>query len=93
MSMGIGAAPLRRLRALVVVRTKTKITLGLGALSAGMYYGLYVFNDQIRQWAEITSQGDKTFFLVPIGIAFGFSVVHGLFTDRFWDGLGLKARR
>jgi len=83
----------RRLRNLLMLRPKAKAAIAYGALSAGLYFGLYTFNDDIRHIAEMTNQGDKTYFLLPIGIAFLFSVVHGLFTDRFWEALGLKAKR
>lgn len=42
--------------------------------------------------AQSTRRGDKRLFFVPIGIALLFSFVHGAFTGRFWDVLGLKAR-
>ena len=89
------SAPKRawRLRNLLMLRPKAKAAIGYGALSVGLYFGLYTFNADIRHIAEMTNQGDKTYFLLPIGIAFLFSVVHGLFTDRFWDALGLKAKR
>lgn len=83
----------RRLRNLVMLRPQSKSALFLGLLSGAMYYLLYLLSDDIRHIAEMTNQGDKTYFLLPIGIAFLFSVVHGLFTDRFWDALGLKAKR
>jgi len=82
-----------RLRNLLMLRPKAKAAIGYGALSMVLYFGLYTFNADIRHIAEMTNQGDKTYFMLPIGIAFLFSVVHGLFTDRFWDALGLKAKR
>ncbi len=83
----------RRLRNLLMLRAQTKAALGYGAFSGALYYLLYYFNGDLRQIAEMTNQGDKTYFLVPIGIAFVFSVVHGLFTDRFWEALGVRAKR
>lgn len=82
-----------RLRNLFMLRPQAKAAIGFGLLSAMLYYGLYVFNDDIRHFAELTNQGDRTYFLLPIGLAFVFSVVHGIFTDRFWEALGLKAKR
>ncbi len=64
----------------------------LGIVSAGLYFLLYRYSGDIRHWAEMTNHGDKVFFLAPIGIAFIFSTVHGLFTDRFWSAVGLKAK-
>lgn len=81
------------LRNLFVLRTKIKITIAMGMLSAVLYFGLYHFNSDIRHIAEMTNQGDKTYFLLPIGLAFVFSFVHGIFTDRFWEALGVKAKR
>lgn len=75
------------------LRPAAKVAIGFGALSAVLYSLLYLFGDDIRHWAELTSQGDKAYFLAPIGIAFVFSLVHGLFTDRFWEALGLTAKR
>ncbi len=66
------------------------IILGLGSIA--LYVLLYVFNDEIRQFAEMTYKGDHTYFLLPIAIAFVFSAVHGAFTGRFWDALGLQAK-
>lgn len=66
------------------------MVLGLGSIA--LYALLYVFNDQIRHITEATNQGDHTYFLLPIGIAFIFSVVHGAFTGRFWEALGLQAK-
>ncbi len=74
-------------------RRETKAALGLGVLSGFLYYMLYLFAGDIRHLAELTNQGHKAYFLVPIAIAFVFSVVHGLFTDRFWEAIGLKAKR
>jgi hypothetical protein len=83
----------RRLRNVFMLRSQTKAAIGFGILSMALYFGLYMFNADIRHAAEMTNQGDKTLFLLPIGIAFVFSIVHGIFTDRFWEALGLKAKR
>lgn len=83
----------RSLRNLFMLRPKAKAAIGYGVLSVLLYFGLYYFNADIRHVAEMTNQGDKTFFLMPIGLAFVFSIVHGLFTDRFWEALGVKAKR
>lgn len=83
----------RRLRNMVMLRPKTKAALAYGVASGLLYYLLYHFSADIRGIAEATNAGDKTYFLLPIAIAFVFSVVHGLFTDRFWEAMGLKAKR
>jgi len=69
------------------------IMLGLGVLSATLYFLLYQYNDDIRHLAEITNAGDKEYFYVPIIIAVVFSFVHGAFTGHFWDVLGLKPKK
>ena len=83
----------RRIRYMLMLRRKTRAALLLGVLSGALYYLLFLFSSDIRHIAEMTNQGDKTYFLLPIGIAFVFSVVHGLFTDRFWEAMGLTAKR
>jgi hypothetical protein len=64
-------------------------TAGLGLFSLGLYVAL--FTNQ-RLIVEITSQGRYSLVLV-LALAFAFSVVHGAFTGRFWDILGLKAKK
>ncbi|MCC2111672.1 MAG: hypothetical protein KDJ16_06535 [Hyphomicrobiales bacterium] len=83
----------RRLRNLLMLRAKTKAALAYGVFSGLLYYLLYHYSAEIRGIAEATNAGDKSYFLLPIAIAFVFSVVHGLFTDRFWQAMGLKAKR
>lgn len=63
-------------------------TLSLGILSAVLYFLLYYFEEPILNWSE---QGGW-YFMVPISIAFIFSLVHGAFTGHFWDFLGVKAK-
>ncbi|EDN70466.1 hypothetical protein BGP_5104 [Beggiatoa sp. PS] len=48
---------------------------------------LYYFEEPILDW----SKRGGWYFLVPISMAF-FSIVHGTFTGRFWDLLGVKAK-
>lgn len=60
----------------------------LGVLVALLYWLLFIYEGQIL---ELTSQG-KWFFVVPVGIALVFSLIHGTFTGYFWDVLGLKAK-
>jgi hypothetical protein len=68
----------------------TTVLFGIGSIV--LYVMLYKFNYDIRHLAEMTNQGDKSFFLIPIGIAFIFSFIHGSFTGHFWDAMGLKAK-
>jgi len=63
-------------------------TVSLGFLSAIFYFLLYYFNEQIL---DLSKQGGW-YFIVPISIAFIFSLVHGTFTGHFWDLLGVKAK-
>lgn len=65
-------------------------TAGMGVLSFGLYGALYVFQYPIL---DFTSRGSGAATATVIAIAFAFSIVHGAFTGRFWDTLGLKARK
>jgi hypothetical protein len=64
--------------------TKT-VLLGLAALV--LYWLLFANEAAIL---DVSARG-RWYFLVPIAIAFLFSFVHGAFTGRFWDALGIKA--
>jgi len=63
-------------------------TLIYGAVSGVLYYLLYRYNDLILEYSR---QG-HWYFMVPIGIAFAFSLVHGNFTGHFWDLFGVRAK-
>ena len=63
-------------------------TLLFGTYSVIFYFLLYYFNDLILNFSK---QGGW-YFIVPIIIAFTFSMVHGAFTGCFWDLLGIKAK-
>ena len=63
-------------------------TLFFGLTSGMLYFLLYWFEDLILEW----SKRGGWYFLVPIAIAFTFSLVHGNFTSHFWDLLGVKAK-
>jgi len=62
--------------------------IALAVMSAALYVLLYLFSDQILAWS---SQG-HWYFVVPVSIAFLFSLVHGGFTGHFWELMGIKAR-
>lgn len=64
-------------------------TLLFGAVSAALYFCLYLFATPIL---EMSRQGGW-YFIVPIAIAFTFSLVHGNFTGQFWDLFGIKAKQ
>ena len=68
-------------------RVLTK-TLVYGVVSIGLYTLLYLFNEKIL---EFSKQG-HWYFVIPIVIAFVFSIVHGNFTGQFWDLFGVKAK-
>lgn len=63
-------------------------TVSYGAVSLLLYFLLYHFHDEVLDYSR---QG-QWFFIVPISIAFVFSVVHGNFTGQFWDLFGVKAK-
>ena len=64
----------------------------LGLLSAGLYGALLLNGATLNAYAEASRHGDRVYFLIPIGIAFVFSLVHGAFTGQFWDVIGLKPK-
>ena len=61
-----------------------------GAASVALYALLFVYADETVEFARRTREGEKIWFLVPILIAFVFSLVHGAFTGYFWDAIGMK---
>lgn len=64
-------------------------TAGLGLASLGLYGALFAFE---RPLLAFTAEGGASMAAV-IAITFAFSIVHGAFTGRFWEILGLKAKR
>lgn len=67
-------------------------TVALGTISLTLYGGLYAYSAELVELAEMTRDGEKALFVVPIVVAFLFTLVHGAFTGYFWDLLGLKAK-
>jgi hypothetical protein len=61
----------------------------LGAGSLALYLCLFLAE---RTILEVSSRGGW-YFVVPVLIAFLFSFVHGSFTGRFWEALGIKAKK
>jgi len=73
------------------------ITLALGVASTSLYVLLFAFADRLPKIAAATRESETPYrialALVPILIALIFSFVHGAFTGRFWDLLGLRAKK
>ena len=61
-----------------------------GAASLALYALLFLYADETVELARRTREGEKIWFLVPIVIAFVFSLAHGAFTSSFWNAIGLK---
>lgn len=61
-----------------------------GAASISLYVLLFAYAEETVDLAQRTREGEKRWFVVPILIAFVFSLVHGAFTAYFWDAVGLK---
>jgi len=67
-------------------------TLLLGAISAVLYFLLFYFEDRILELSRGYAV-DGWYFLGPILIALIFSAVHGVFTNNFWELLGIRAKK
>lgn len=63
-----------------------------GLLSTVLYFFLFKYQAEIVHFAELTRQGEKIDFVIPILIALVFSFVHGGFATYLWQSLGLKAK-
>lgn len=63
--------------------------LALGTASALLYAFLFWNEAEVL---EISRRG-RGWFVVPVAIAFVFSIVHGAFTGLFWDVLGVRAKK
>ncbi len=74
------------------LRHKYFVLAVFGVMSVVLYTGLYFFNADIIALAKSTYSGDKELFFVPVLIALLFSFVHGAFTSKFWDVLGVKPK-
>jgi len=61
-----------------------------GAASLALYVLLFLYADETVELARRAREGEKIWFLVPIVIAFAFSLVHGAFTGSFWEAIGLR---
>ncbi len=68
-------------------------TVALGLVSGVLYLFLFHYESEVTELALLTRAGHKLDALAPVGIALVFSLVHGAFTGRFWDALGIRAKR
>lgn len=64
------------------------VAYGIG--SAALYFLLFAYADETVELARRAREGETILFLVPIAIAFVFSLVHGAFTGAFWAAVGLR---
>lgn len=62
---------------------------GLGVPVVVLYTLLFLNQELVLEW----STRGKGYFVVPVAIAFVFSLAHGTFTSAFWDLLGVKAKK
>lgn len=62
--------------------------LAFGVVSFVLYTALYMWEDQILRW---TTRG-RWYFILPVAIAFLFSLFHGGFTGHFWEVLGVQPK-
>lgn len=63
--------------------------VALGAVASVLYALLFLLEGPVL---ELSAQGGW-YFLIPVAIAFTFSLAHGAFTGNFWDALGVKAKK
>lgn len=68
------------------------IMAALGVASVLLYGLLFWYSDSLTAIAQAARHGEKLYAIIPIAIALVFSLVHGAFTARFWDSLGLRPR-
>jgi hypothetical protein len=61
-----------------------------GAISAGLYFLLYLYEKEIM---ESFTRTDGFYPALPVLAAFLFSFAHGAFTGYFWEALGVAARQ
>lgn len=67
---------------------KTIKAVAWGTLSVSLYYAMFQYEDVILAFSikPIWS------VVLPVTVAFLFSIVHGNFTGYFWDALGVKPK-
>lgn len=64
-------------------------TLALGVLTLVLYAGLFLMEDLVLGLSTLGGW----FGLIPVAIAFVFSLAHGAFTGYVWDLLGVRAKK
>jgi len=64
-----------------------------GIATVFLYYLLFTYSDHFVDWAQRSTHGEKSLFLIPVVVAFVFSYFHGHFTGYFWEVLGLRAAK
>ena len=70
------------------------LTLVLGVCSAGLYFLLFLFSEELTLLASANRDGQhRLYAFIPLAVALVFSLVHGAFTGHFWDLLGLRAKK
>lgn len=74
-----------------LLRSTMAQTVVLGIVSFALYALLFAYAETLVRLATETPRGNAFYAVVPIAIAFIFSLVHGSFTGAFWDVVGLKA--
>ncbi|WP_333843550.1 hypothetical protein [Pelomicrobium sp.] len=60
-----------------------------GAGSGGLYLLLFLFEEEVLR---ATTRTDGLAWLLPVAMAFVFSLVHGAFTGYFWETLGIRGK-
>lgn len=60
-----------------------------GTGSMLLYLLLFLFEDEIMRAYTRT---DGLYWLLPVAMAFVFSLVHGAFTGYFWETLGIRGK-
>jgi len=68
---------------------RTARMMALGAITLLLYAGLFLMEDLVLRLSALGGW----YGLIPVAIAFIFSLSHGTFTGYFWDVLGVKARK
>ncbi|MBF0138280.1 MAG: hypothetical protein H7833_20385 [Magnetococcus sp. DMHC-1] len=65
------------------------LALFMGMIVVGMYSLLFFREQDVLHYTTLGGY----YALVPILIAFLFSMAHGFFTAAFWNVLGIKAKK
>ncbi len=71
-------------------RKKPLGTMILTGIASIALYGVLLSNQDLAN--DYMSRGGL-FAVIPIAVAFLFSIVHGSFTGKFWTVLGIEAAK